>query len=87
MNGNGVLPLATREEIYCHPEEPLPALPSESEPDGGPVGVETRRRLMEWWEREYCAGRMRLAVIGRGTTSTFKAYSTGMFNSFLRISR
>ena len=34
--------------------------------DGGPVGRETRRRLVEWWKQEYCAGRMSLAVIGKG---------------------
>ncbi|KAG1891434.1 Metalloenzyme, LuxS/M16 peptidase-like protein [Suillus subluteus] len=37
---------------------------SENEPDGGIVGRETRRRLVEWWNREYCAGRMRLCVVG-----------------------
>ncbi|KAI0053918.1 hypothetical protein FA95DRAFT_1551697 [Auriscalpium vulgare] len=38
---------------------------SESEADGGPVGRETRRRLVEWWSREYCASRMRLCIIGK----------------------
>lgn len=39
---------------------------SEAGDDGGPVGRETRRRLIEWWSKEYCAGRMRLCVIGKG---------------------
>ena len=30
------------------------------------VRGEVRRRLAEWWEREYCAGRITIAVIGRG---------------------
>jgi insulysin len=34
--------------------------------DGGPIGRETRRRLVEWWRKEYCAGRMRLCVTGKG---------------------
>ena len=38
----------------------------ETDPDGGPVGRETRRRLLEWWTQEYCASRMRLCVIGKG---------------------
>ncbi|KAF8643775.1 hypothetical protein AX16_008794 [Volvariella volvacea WC 439] len=38
---------------------------SEAEPDGGVVGRETRRRLVEWWSEEYCARRMRLCVIGK----------------------
>jgi insulysin len=42
-----------------------PAL-SESEADGGVIGRETRRRLVEWWSKEYCASRMHLAVIGQG---------------------
>lgn len=39
---------------------------SEMEADGGAVGRETRRRLVEWWTKEYCASRMRLCVIGKG---------------------
>ena len=39
---------------------------SESDADGGSVGRETRRRLVEWWTKEYCASRMRLCVIGKG---------------------
>ncbi|KAG1761690.1 Metalloenzyme, LuxS/M16 peptidase-like protein [Suillus occidentalis] len=38
---------------------------SENEPDGGVVGRETRRRLVEWWNKEYCAGRMRLCIVGK----------------------
>lgn len=34
--------------------------------DGGPVGRETRRRLIEWWTKEYSANRMRLCVVGKG---------------------
>jgi insulysin len=34
--------------------------------DGGPVGRETRRRLIEWVEEQYCSGRMTLAILGRG---------------------
>jgi insulysin len=39
---------------------------SESDADGGSVGRETRRRLVEWWTEEYCASRMRLCIIGKG---------------------
>jgi insulysin len=56
------------------PPSPLPSPSSsigstpslESSDDGGPIGRETRRRLVEWWSREYCAGRMRLCVVGKG---------------------
>ncbi|KAE9393629.1 insulin-degrading enzyme [Gymnopus androsaceus JB14] len=38
---------------------------SEAEADGGAIGRETRRRLVEWWTKEYCASRMHLAVLGK----------------------
>jgi insulysin len=38
-----------------------------TEGDGGAIGGEVRKRLIEWWKKEYCAGRMTLAVIGKGT--------------------
>jgi insulysin len=41
----------------------------ESSDDGGPIGREIRRRVVEWWGKEYYAGRMRLCVIGKGVTS------------------
>jgi insulysin len=44
---------------------------SEIEADGGSIGRETRRRLVEWWNEEYCASRMRLCVIGKGSLRLF----------------
>ena len=40
--------------------------------DGGPVGRETRRRLIEWWTNEYSANRMRLCVVGKGAIFSVK---------------
>jgi insulysin len=34
--------------------------------DGGFVGQETRRRLMDWWKTHYSASNMNLAVLGKG---------------------
>ena len=34
--------------------------------DGGLVGQETRRRVMEWWETHYSASNMNLAILGKG---------------------
>jgi insulysin len=48
---------------------PVPSMASihtGPEKDGGAVGREMRRRLLEWWSREYCAGRMKLCIIGNG---------------------
>ena len=39
---------------------------SDADADGGAVGRETRRRLVEWWSKEYCASRMNLCVVGKG---------------------
>ena len=45
------------------------SLESSDDGSGGDIGRETRRRLIEWWSKEYCAGRMRLCVIGKGVVS------------------
>ena len=48
---------------------PAPSIASSSselDADGGSVGRETRRRLVEWWTKEYCANRMHLCIIGKG---------------------
>ena len=42
------------------------SLESSGDASGGAIGREIRRRLIEWWTKEYCAGRMRLCVIGKG---------------------
>lgn len=41
--------------------------PALEEEDGGVAGRETRRRLVEWWEKQYCASRMKLVILGKGT--------------------
>ena len=54
---------------------PVPSVASaasETDADGGTVGRETRRRLVEWWTKEYCASRMSLCVIGKGTAGTLE---------------
>lgn len=42
--------------------------------DGGPVGKEVRKRLGEWWAEEYCAGRMKLCVVGNRTSQPCNLY-------------
>jgi insulysin len=44
----------------------IPNDEDEKTDDGGPVGRETRRRMIEWTQHEYCAGRMTLAILGKG---------------------
>ncbi|CAL1699584.1 unnamed protein product [Somion occarium] len=48
--------------------------------DGGPVGRETRRRLVEWWKQQYCAGRMSLAVIGKESVDELTALVVPLFS-------
>ncbi|KAI0005889.1 Metalloenzyme, LuxS/M16 peptidase-like protein [Russula compacta] len=52
----------------------------ESSDDGGPIGRETRRRLVEWWSREYCAGRMRLCVIGKDPLDRLSDLAANLFS-------
>jgi insulysin len=51
------------------PTPSMASASSEAEADGGAVGRETRRRLVEWWSKEYCASRMRLCVVGKGAAN------------------
>lgn len=74
VNGNGaVISADTSTDPSPIPSQISSPVPSSSSTDseldaaGGLVGRETRRRLMEWWSKEYCASRMRLCVIGKGT--------------------
>ncbi|KAF5373799.1 hypothetical protein D9758_000838 [Tetrapyrgos nigripes] len=70
---NGNVPTASNLKIPPSPipsriSSPTPSVSStssESEADGGEIGRETRRRLIEWWKQEYCASRMHLCVIGQ----------------------
>ncbi|TFY62947.1 hypothetical protein EVJ58_g3532 [Rhodofomes roseus] len=52
---------------------------SEMDGDGGSVGRETRRRLVEWWSKEYCAGRMRLCVIGKESLDELSSMVAELF--------
>ncbi|ESK89443.1 insulin-degrading enzyme [Moniliophthora roreri MCA 2997] len=51
-----------------------------NEADGGAVGRETRRRLVEWWEKEYCAGRMHLCVIGKDSLDHLSELVSTLFS-------
>ncbi|KAG8817090.1 Insulinase (Peptidase M16) [Serendipita sp. 401] len=53
----------------------------ESQADGGPVGRETRRRLIEWWERHYCASIMGLSILGRESLDTLTTMALERFSS------
>lgn len=89
-NGDALSTTASRSGSLAPSRIPSPvpsasSATSDVEADGGAVGRETRRRLLEWWSKEYCASRMRLCVIGKGTTtSTFLKNSslTCLFRAF-----
>ncbi|KIK58340.1 hypothetical protein GYMLUDRAFT_45548 [Collybiopsis luxurians FD-317 M1] len=53
---------------------------SEAEADGGAVGRETRRRLVEWWNKEYCASRMHLAILGRESLDDLAEMASKFFS-------
>lgn len=53
---------------------------SESEADGGYVGRETRRRLIEWWTEEYCASRMSVVLLGKESLNELTNYAVSYFS-------
>ncbi|KAJ7217182.1 Metalloenzyme, LuxS/M16 peptidase-like protein [Mycena pura] len=53
---------------------------SETEADGGAIGRETRRRLIEWWSKEYCASRMHLCVLGNQSLDELAGLASGLFS-------
>ncbi|KAF7969517.1 hypothetical protein HWV62_27003 [Athelia sp. TMB] len=70
-------PLPSR---MASPAPSIASATSESEADGGAVGRETRRRLVEWWTKEYCASRMNLAVIGKESLDELAATVAKLFS-------
>ena len=75
-------PLPSR---MASPAPSIASATSESEADGGAVGRETRRRLVEWWSKEYCASRMNLAVIGKGILNLYVYEARNIDNIAFRI--
>jgi insulysin len=63
---NGHLAASPIPSRLSSPAPSVSSADSEAEADGGAVGRETRRRLIEWWSKEYCASRMRLCILGNG---------------------
>ncbi|KAJ7632954.1 Metalloenzyme, LuxS/M16 peptidase-like protein [Roridomyces roridus] len=57
---------------------------SEAEADGGAIGRETRRRLMEWWSKEYCASRMRLCIVGSQSLDELAILASNLFSPIPR---
>ncbi|KAG9014054.1 Insulinase (Peptidase M16) [Tulasnella sp. JGI-2019a] len=49
--------------------------------DGGPAGRETRRRLVEWWEGQYCASRMKLVVLGKESVDELSQMAVKLFSA------
>ena len=44
-------------------------------------GRDPRRELMEWWEREYCARRMKLVVLGKESLDTLEGWVRERFEA------
>ncbi|KAI6148159.1 Metalloenzyme, LuxS/M16 peptidase-like protein, partial [Pisolithus thermaeus] len=87
VNGNGAVKSANISKepspITSRTPSPTPSSSSansESDADGGSIGRETRRRLIEWWSKEYCASRMELCVIGREPLEELTAMVSKLFS-------
>ncbi|CEL63782.1 insulysin [Rhizoctonia solani AG-1 IB] len=58
-------PIASDSSAISQAPSPSPSEVENNETgDGGAAGRETRRRLVEWWEAQYSAERMKLVVLG-----------------------
>ncbi|KAJ6490605.1 Metalloenzyme, LuxS/M16 peptidase-like protein [Mycena vitilis] len=79
--------LAAPSPIPSRLSSPAPSLSSvdssDTEADGGAVGRETRRRLIEWWSKEYCASRMRLCVLGNESLDELSVLASQLFTPIL----
>ncbi|KAM5532097.1 hypothetical protein V8D89_014261 [Ganoderma adspersum] len=79
-SADGSLAATPAESRAPSPAPSVHSATGESEGDGGVVGRETRRRLVEWWSKEYCAGRMRLCVIGKESLDELSEMVTSLFS-------
>ncbi|KIY50747.1 hypothetical protein FISHEDRAFT_37782 [Fistulina hepatica ATCC 64428] len=86
QNGNGLVPspIPTR---LASPAPSVSSTASDSDADGGAIGRETRRRLVEWWSREYCASRMRLCIIGKESLDELAEMTSQLFSPILNRGR
>lgn len=94
VNGNGAVKSASISKepspVSSRTPSPTPSSSSsnsESDADGGSIGRETRRRLIEWWSKEYCASRMDLCVIGREPLEELAAMVSKLFSPIPNRSR
>ncbi|KAG8937301.1 Insulinase (Peptidase M16) [Tulasnella sp. 418] len=63
------------------PSSPASSLNStlDTDGEGGEAGRETRRRLVEWWEQQYCASRMKLVILGKENLDELTTLATSLF--------
>ena len=80
--GNSLLPSPLPSRV-ASPTPSNISTASDSEADGGHVGRETRQRLIEWWSKEYCAGRMSLALVGKESLDELAEYATKYFSPII----
>ncbi|KAI0952754.1 hypothetical protein AcW1_007154 [Taiwanofungus camphoratus] len=55
----------------------------DEEGEDSTVYRETRKRLVEWWNQQYCAGRMTLAVIGRESLDELSKIVVSLFSPIM----
>ncbi|KAF7311385.1 Insulin-degrading enzyme [Mycena kentingensis (nom. inval.)] len=72
-----VSPIPTR---LASPAPSISSMDSEADADGGTVGRETRRRLIEWWTNHYCASHMRLCIVGVETLDQLATLTSKLFS-------
>ncbi|GJE87118.1 insulin-degrading enzyme [Phanerochaete sordida] len=83
VSGSPTSSLATTPAV-SRSASPAPSTTSsaslELEGDGGPIGREIRRRLVEWWSQQYSANRMRLCVVGKESLDELSVLVSDLFS-------
>ncbi|KAK7038049.1 insulin-degrading enzyme [Favolaschia claudopus] len=77
---NGHLAATPIPSRLSSPAPSLSSADSDAEADGGAIGRETRRRLIEWWSKEYCASRMRLCILGNESLDDLANLASKLFS-------
>ncbi|TFK76345.1 insulin-degrading enzyme [Pluteus cervinus] len=75
--------LAAPSPIPSRISSPAPSVTSntsETDADGGVIGREVRRRLIDWWTNEYCASRMRLCIVGKESLDELGLLTSKLFS-------
>lgn len=77
---NGIFAPSPIPSRIASPAPSVASSSSDNDSDGGAVGKETRRRVVEWWTKEYCASRMHLCILGKESLGELSELVSSLFS-------